>query len=149
MGEVRDPRLNAVDERSRAIDLAESPQRGRQSGHRGDAGVPSEAKAQIIVAAGLEQRERAFQMIPRFTIFAGEPASDPGGAMCDAGLGGIGSRLDVAEEGRGVRPHRWQVASHVVADPQAVIGRQSLRRVFVAKRRLAGSAKASVVSGAL
>ena len=35
MGQVHDPRLHAVDERGRAIDLAESPQRGGQSGHRG------------------------------------------------------------------------------------------------------------------
>ena len=32
--------------------------------------------------------------------------------MGDAGLGRIGSRLDVAEEGRRVRPHRRQVAAH-------------------------------------
>ena len=35
--------------------------------HRGDAGVLSEAKGQIVVAAGLEQGERAFQVIPRFS----------------------------------------------------------------------------------
>ena len=117
MGEVRDPRLHAVDERNRAIDLAERPRRNRQIGHRGDAGVLSEAKGQIVVAAGLEQGERPFQMIPRLAILAGEPACDPGGAMGDAGLGRIGSRLDVAEEGRSVRPHRWQLASRVAADP--------------------------------
>ena len=89
----------------------------RQVSHRADAGVRSEAKGQIIVAAGLEQGERPFQMIPRLAIFAGEPARDPGGAMGDAGLGRIGSRLDVAEEGRCVRLHRWQLASHVAADP--------------------------------
>ena len=77
----------------------------------------SEAKGQIVVAAGLEQGERPFQMIPRLAILAGEPASDPGGAMGDAGLGRIGSRLDVAEEGRSVRPHRWQLASRVAAGP--------------------------------
>ena len=128
-----------VDERNRAIDFAERPRRKREIDHRGDAGVLSEAKGQIVVAAGLEQGERAFQMIPRFAILAGEPASDPGGAMRDAGLGRIGSRLDVAEEGRGVRPHRRQLASHVAAGPQAVVGRQSLGRVLVARRRLAGS----------
>ena len=89
----------------------------RQIGHRGDAGVRSEAKGQIVVAAGLEQGERAFQMIPRLRVLAGEPASHPGGAMGDAGLGRIGSRLDVAEEGRSVRPHRWQLASREAADP--------------------------------
>ena len=117
MGEVRDPRLHAVDERNRAIDLAERPRRNRQIGHRGDAGVLSEAKGQIVVAAGLEQGERTFEVIPRLAILAGEPASDPGGAMGDAGLGRIGSRLDVAEEGRRVRPHRRQLASHEAADP--------------------------------
>ena len=80
-------------------------------------GSMSEAKGQIIVAAGLEQGERPFEVIPRLAILAGEPARDPGGAMGDAGLGRIGSRLDVAEEGRCVRPHRWQLASHVAADP--------------------------------
>ena len=85
--------------------------------HRAGAGVMPEAKGQIIVTAGLEQGERPFQVIPRLAIFAGEPASHPGGAMGDAGLGRIGSRLDVAEEGRCVRPHRWQLSSHVAADP--------------------------------
>ena len=80
-------------------------------------GSHAEAKGQIIVTAGLEQGERAFQMIPRLAILAGEPASHPGGAMGDAGLGRIGPRLDVAEEGRGVRPHRRQIAPHVAADP--------------------------------
>ena len=86
-------------------------------GHRGDAGVRSEAKGQIVVAARLEQGERAFQMIPRFAILAGEPASHPGDAMGDAGLGRIGSRLDVTEEGRRVRPHRAQLSSRVAARP--------------------------------
>ena len=34
--------------------------------HCGDAGVMPEAKGQIVVAAGLEQGERAFKMFPRF-----------------------------------------------------------------------------------
>ena len=90
MGEVRDPRLHAVDERNRAIDLAERPRRDRQIDHRGDAGVQPEAKGQIVVAAGLEQGERTFQVIPRLAILAGEPASDPGGAMGDAASGESG-----------------------------------------------------------
>ena len=48
------------------IDFAERPRHNRQIGHRGDSGVWSEAKGQIIVAAGLKQGERAFQMLPRF-----------------------------------------------------------------------------------
>ena len=43
-------------------------------------GSMSEAKGQIVVAAGLEQGERPFQMIPRLAILAGEPAGDPGGS---------------------------------------------------------------------
>jgi hypothetical protein len=53
----------------------------------------------------LEQDERPFQMIPRLSILAGEPASNSGGAMGDAGLGRIGPRLDVIEESLGVSPH--------------------------------------------
>src|SRR5271165_716438 len=80
-------------------------------------GSTPKAKGQIIVTAGLEQGERTFQMVPRLAILAGEPARNPGGAVGDAGLGRIGPRLDVAEERRSVRPHRWQVASHVAAHP--------------------------------
>ena len=39
MGEVRHPRLHAINERNRAIDVAERPERNRQIDHRGDAGV--------------------------------------------------------------------------------------------------------------
>ena len=53
MREVRHPRLHAVDERNRAIDLAERPRHYRQVRHCADAGVLAEAKGQIVVAAGL------------------------------------------------------------------------------------------------
>jgi hypothetical protein len=118
---------------------SESPQRSGQIGHRGDAGVPSESKGQIFVAAGLEQGERPFEVIPRLAILAGEPASVPGGALRDARLGRIGSCLDVPEESRSVPPHRWQVATHVAAAPHTVVGRQSSGRILVARRRDAGS----------
>src|SRR5271165_2329772 len=100
MSEGRDPRLHAVDERNRAIHLAESPRRNRQVSHCVYAWVHSEAKGQVIVAAGLEQGERPFEVIARLPILAGKPAKDPGGAMGDASLGRLGSRLDVTEEGR-------------------------------------------------
>ena len=83
---VRDPKLGPVNEGNRAIDLAERPRGDRQIDHCGDAGVQAEAKSQIVVAAGFEQGERALQVIPSLAILAGEPASDPGGAMGDAGL---------------------------------------------------------------
>ena len=57
---------SVADEGNRAPDVAQRPQRERQAQHRRDAGVLPEAKGQIVVAAGLEQGERAFQMIPRF-----------------------------------------------------------------------------------
>jgi hypothetical protein len=56
----------------------------------------SEAKGQLVVTAGLEQGESSFTVIPRLAILAGEPAGDPSGAMGDAGLRRIGSRLDVS-----------------------------------------------------
>ena len=89
----------------------------REMKHCADAGVLSEAEGQIVVATGLEQGERAFKMIARLAILAGEPEGDPGGAMGDSGLGRIGFRLDVAEERRRVRPHRRQLATNVAADP--------------------------------
>ena len=72
----------------------------------------------------------------------------PGSAMRDASLGRIGSRLDVAEEGRGVSPHRRQLAAREAADPKAVVGRQPFGRVLVANANSRALAKASVVSGA-
>ena len=60
-------------------------------------------------------------------------------AIGDARLGRIGRRLDVMEEGRGVRPHRPQLASRVATDPQTPVGRQSCGRNPLARRRLAGS----------
>ena len=85
--------------------------------HRGDAWVMSEAKGQLVVAAGLERGERKLQMIPRLAILASEPARNPGGAIGDAGLGRIGFRIAVVEEGGCVRPHRRQLASHEAAGP--------------------------------
>ena len=103
-----------------------------QVGHSADAGVVPEAKRQIVVAPGLEQRKRALQLLLGLDELSGEPMGDSSDAMRDAGLGRIGRRCNVVEEGLGVRPHRRQFASHVAADPQAVIDRQSFGGVFVA-----------------
>ena len=94
MGEVRHPRLHPFDERNGAIDVAEkamtqspaSPSR-RRRGHE------SEAKGQIIVAAGLEQDERPFELIARFTIIAGKPACEPRSAWATptSGRSGLAS----------------------------------------------------------
>ena len=102
-GQARDPRL--LRRRMSEIARPTSPSGHnamRQVGHRRDAGVPSEAKGEIVVAAGLEQGKRAFQMILRLAIFSGEPASDPGGAMGDAGLG----RIRASPRRRRGRPSR-------------------------------------------
>ena len=53
--------------------------------------------------------------------------------------GESGSRLDVGEKSCRLRPHRRQFAPRVAAGPQAKVGRQALRRVLRAERRLAGS----------
>ena len=77
MGAARDPLPGAADERSRTFDIAERPQRKREVVHRRDAGVLSKAEGQIVVAAWLEQGQRALQMIARFTILSGEPTRRP------------------------------------------------------------------------
>ena len=66
---------------------------------------------------------------------------DPGYAASDSRLRRVGSRLDVAEERLGVRPHRGQLAAHVASGPQAIVGGQPFVRVRVAKRHLAGPCK--------
>ena len=87
-------------ERRRAIDFAERPQYKRKIRHSRDALVLSESERQVVVAAGLEQGERPFQMILGLAILAREPACRSGDATGDAGLGRIGSGLDVVEEVR-------------------------------------------------
>ncbi len=85
--------------------------------HCRDAGVLPEAKCQIIVPAGLEQSQRALQMLARFRVFSGETVSGPEDPMRDTGLGRIGARRNAGEEGRRVRSHRRKIAPHVAADP--------------------------------
>src|SRR5271166_1943186 len=104
------------------FDVAQGPQSEREVGHRRDAGVLSEAKCQIVVAAGLEQGERAFQMFSGFVVLAGEPKRESGCALSDSGFGRVGSRLDIAEESIGVSPRRRQLAADDAADPQAIVG---------------------------
>ena len=82
------------------LDLAERPQYKRKIGHGGDAEVLSETERHVVVAAGLEQGERPFQMIICIAILAREPARCSCDAMGDAGLGRIGSGLDVIEKVR-------------------------------------------------
>ena len=109
--------MQAINERKRVIDLAESPRHIRQKAHRRDTGIQSETKSQIIIAARLEQGERAFKMISRLAILAGKPACDAGGAMGDAGFGRIGFGFEVVEEDRCLSSHRWQLTPIVAARP--------------------------------
>ena len=55
-----------------------------------------EPELETVVPPWVEQCERAFQMIARFDVLTREPVSGPEDAMRDAGLGRVGSRLDVA-----------------------------------------------------
>ena len=131
MGEVRDPRLSTADQGNRSSDVAHRPQCEREVMHRQDAGVRSKAKGQIV-ALRMKQGESLFKMFPRFEVLSGEPMRDSGRAVSNSCLGRIGSRLDVAEEGLSVGPHRRQLAAHEVAGPQTVVGRQPFGRVLVA-----------------
>jgi hypothetical protein len=100
MGEVRYPLLGPINQGQCAIDLAEGPRNKRQIDHGGDTFVMCEAKGQVVVAAGLEQGERLLEVIPCLAILADEPASHPGGAIGDAGLGRLGRRRAVGERRR-------------------------------------------------
>ena len=78
-------------------------------------------------------------MIARFDIFTGEPGCDPGGAMRDAGLWRIRSGRDIAQKGRSMGSHRWELKTDVAAHPQPVIRCQPSRCVLVQGRRFVGS----------
>jgi hypothetical protein len=67
------PRPSVVDKGQSARDVAQRPKREREERHRRDTRVLSEAEGQIVVAAGLEQGERAFQMLSRVAVLSSEP----------------------------------------------------------------------------
>ena len=142
MGEACAPRLSVANEGNRAPDVAQRPQCEREVQHCPDARVDSEAERKIVVAPGLEQGQRTLDMLPRLEKFSGEPVGGALHAMRDSSLGRIGSRLDVAQEGRGVSPHRRQLAASEAADPKAVVSRQPSERVLISNR-LAGSGESS------
>ena len=71
--------------------------------HRRDTGVVSKAKGQIVVAAGFEQGQRAFQVLARFSILSCKPMRDSHCTVSDPGLRGIGIGCDVAQKRRRVR----------------------------------------------
>jgi hypothetical protein len=139
MCDARDPRLGGPDVGNRTRNVAQLPQWEREMKHRPHAGVISEAKGEIIVTPGLEQRERAFQMVARLDVFTGQKVARPASSMRNPGFGRIGPCLNVAQESRRARPHRWQLAPHIAAGPQPVIGRQPLLRVPLAICRRTGS----------
>ena len=70
--------------------------------HCREAGVLSEAKGEIVVSHGLEPGQRAFQVLARSDILSREPMRDSRRAMSGSGLGRIGFRFNVAQEGLGV-----------------------------------------------
>ena len=132
-----DPRLQTPDQRNRPFDVSERPRREGQLAEGCDDRVMREAKGQFVVASGLEDSQRAFQMLPRFTVLSGKPMRYSGCAVSDSGLGRIGPRLDVTQERLGVRPHRQQLAPHQATHPKAIICRQPFGRILVAACRLA------------
>ena len=73
MHQVSDPRLSAANDGNRARDVAQRPQYEPELKHCPNAGVVTEAKGQVVVAAWPEQGERAFQMLSRVAILSGEP----------------------------------------------------------------------------
>ena len=115
-------------EGNRASDVAQRPQRKRQVKHRGNAGVPSKAERQIVVAPGLEQGQRAFQMILRFAILSGEPTRESrrrDGQRRPPGKSGLASTS--LRKASACALASRQLAAQVAAGPQAVIGRQVVR----------------------
>jgi hypothetical protein len=96
MSEACDPRLGVPDEGNGAPNFAQRPQGERKIQHRCGAGVLPEAERQIVVTPSLEQGESLFEMLPRFSVLSGKPMRHTGYAVCNSGLGRIGTRLDVA-----------------------------------------------------
>ncbi len=139
-GEVRDPRLSVANDGNRAPDVAQWPQREREIKHHRDARVLSEAERQIVIAPGHEQGQRAFQVVARSDVVSSVPMRDSRyGGVNDSGLRRTRTCLESADGGPYVSPHRRQLAAHVAADPQAVVGRQPFGRVLVAAGPLARS----------
>lgn len=86
VGELRHPRSRSLDERNRSTGLADSPRSERQIDHSGGARVGREPNRQLVVATGLKQGERTFQLAHGFDEFAGEIVGHPLDPMGDASL---------------------------------------------------------------
>ena len=71
--DARGPLLSALEKRSCAVDLAKRPRRDREIGQSGHAAVHSETKGEVVVAAGLEQRQRLRQVTLSLRILPREP----------------------------------------------------------------------------
>ena len=95
MRDAFDALVRLLRESDRARNVAQNPQDNREEKRCSNTGVLSEAKGDIVVPAGLEQGDRAFEMLSRLAILAGEPMGRAGHAMGDAGFDRVGSRRDV------------------------------------------------------
>ena len=149
VGEAGDPRLSVADERNRAFDLAERPQREREAKHRRDAGVLSEAERETVVWPGSKQGQACSRSFPRFEVLSGEP-------MRNSGRRGTQLRLRASRASPRRRSGtRRSVPSSQAARracscrPEAIVGCQSFRRVLLGQTLNSRAlAKASAVSGA-
>ena len=151
-GEVSQNRYSPgcrVDKLSRAIDLAERPKHDRQIDHGGNADILAEAKGEIAVSFGIENRQGLFEVRAPLDEISGKPLRHAIDPMCDARFRRMGLLLDVAQKSLRGLAHRGQIAVHMGGRPEPVIDRiralASLRRPLPIR---CAFRKAAAVSGA-
>ena len=115
------PALRASASPTRDTARPMSPRGHNASARQSIAATPASCpklESQIVIAARLEQGERAFQMLARFDVLSGEPMRrfQPCGGQHRPQANRVS--LNVAEKRRRVLPHRRQLAANVAADPQ-------------------------------
>ena len=133
MVQFRDSRRRRVGDLPGAIDLAERPQSDRQIDGRGNADVLAEAEGEIAIPLRIEDRHGLFEMRARLDIVSGEPLRHAIGAMRHACLGRTGPMTRRRAERPARAQHSRQIAMHVAARPEPVIGRKA--RVDVGRVR--------------
>ena len=130
MRQARDPRLHAVEsetaDRLRQEATTQTPDRPSHN-----AGVPPKAKGQIVVAAGLEQRQRPLQVIARMRVLSGEPVRKSG-ARCATPASGKSGLSSTSSRKAAACARIAAIRPAGSCRPKAVVCRQSLGRVLVA-----------------
>src|SRR5262249_10780946 len=130
-----------VQQASRLIDFAESPQDDSQPAGGNDPVIEHKSGGKLVIPLVVISRERLFKARSRAEVIALEPASDAKDVPCPARCWKSGRVLGVTQRSYCHLAHRREVGAHEASQPHAIIGGEPRRGVFDPRHKLAGARK--------